>query len=236
MAVFFLALIPALVVLFFYYHRDRHPEPWGWLLVVFVLGALSCLVAYPLERFAQLLIPAATWPGYELFLECILVPGVIEESVKLSVVVGAIWWRKDFDEPVDGLIYGIAAALGFTFGEDLYYYHMHGADWSRVISTVAHPWFSCFWAASLGWARTRLSPRAGLGLVALGLLASVMVHATFDFLILAADLGPAWTWLRHLLVPLLVFLYWCVEKMLDDLQSIKNAEPAAEQQPSSNPA
>lgn len=218
MSLLLLALVPALVLLFLYYHRDRHPEPWDWVLVVFGLGTLSCLVAYPLERWAQTMIPAATWPGYELFLECLLIPGAIEETVKLLVVFAAIWWRKDFNEPVDGLVYGIAAALGFTFGEDLRYYAVHGADWSRVLSTVAHPWFSCFWAASLGWARTRLPWKAGLGLVLLGLLASILVHATFDFLILAADLGPAWSWLRHLLVPLMISLYWFVERMLDELQ------------------
>ena len=39
------------------------------------------------------------------------------------------------------------------------------------------------WAASLGWARV-IPRRQGLGLVVLGLAASVFVHALFDFLIL----------------------------------------------------
>ena len=28
---------------------------------------------------------------------------------------------------------------------------IHGADASRIFSTAAHPWFSCFWAAALGY-------------------------------------------------------------------------------------
>src|SRR5262245_7836797 len=139
------ALIPALTVLFYYYHRDRHPEPWGWVALVFAAGALSCLVALPLERWAQSLIPAPSGPGGPLFLECLLIPGLIEESVKLLVVLAVIFWRPEFDEPVDGLVYGIAAALGFTFAEDWYHSLLHGPDWTRLLSAVAHPWFSCFW-------------------------------------------------------------------------------------------
>lgn len=217
MSLVLLALVPTLVVLFYYHLHDRHPEPFRLLALVFVLGALSCLIAYPLERWAQARIPPATSPGYHLFFECLLIAGAIEELVKLLVVLIAVRWRREFDEPIDGLIYGITAALGFTFGEDLRYHLVHGADWARVLSTVAHPWFSSFWAASLGW--SLLLPRKqGIALVLLGLTASIVVHALFDFLTLGADLGPAWTWLRHLLVPLLVILYWLVERMLEALQ------------------
>ncbi len=212
-----LALIPALVVLLYYYHRDRHPEPWMVVGGVFVLGALSCLVVYPLQRWAQSFFPPALAPGSLLFLECLLIPGGIEESIKLLVVLAAVGWRRDFDHPVDGLIYGTAAALGFTFGEDLRYYLVHGVDGTRILSTVTHPWFSCFWASSLGWARV-LPRRQGLGLIFLGLLSSIFVHALFDFFILAADARQSWAWLRHLLVPLLVFLYWVMEKQLEVLQ------------------
>jgi len=212
-----LALVPALVVLLYYYYRDRHPEPWGYVAFVFVLGALSCVIAYPLERIAQSWFshPPTSFPL--LFLECLLIPGFIEESVKLVVVVAAIWRRRDFDEPIDALVYGIAAALGFTFGEDLRYYLANGADFTRVFSTAAHPWFSCFWAASLGWARV-LPRRRGAALVALGLTASIVVHAFFDFLILGAEANADYGWLRHALAPLLVFLYWVTEKQLEALQ------------------
>lgn len=224
MAIVLLSLVPALVVLLYYYQRDRHPEPWGYVALVFVFGGWSCLVAYPLERLAQSLFPHPSPSFALLFLECLLIPGVIEETVKLLVVVGAIWWRRDFDEPIDALVYGVAAALGFTFGEDLRYYLVNGIDVTRVWSTAAHPWFSCFWASSLGWARV-LPRRQGLSLVLLGLAASVFVHALFDFLILGAA-DPAWDWLRYGLVPLLVFLCWVMEKQLETLQAEQSSRAA----------
>src|SRR5262245_20333435 len=216
MPLFLFALIPTVAILYCYYIRDRHPEPWGLVAMVFIFGALSCFVAYPLERWAQTFFPHPS-SRKSLFLECLLIPGVIEESVKLFVVIATVWWHRDFDEPVDGLIYGTAAALGFTFGEDWRYYVIHGADASRLVTTVAHPWFSCFWAASLGWAKVR--PRLqGLGLVILGFVASVLVHAVFDFFIIAADTDERWAWLRAGLVPLLIGLYWITEKQLEELQ------------------
>ena len=216
MVIFILALAPAVGLLL--YHRDRHPEPWRWVAVVFGVGALACLPTYFMERWAQSFFPRKIEAGSLLFVECLLIPGLLEESIKLLIVVLIIWRRSDFDEPIDGLIYGTAAALGFTFGEDLRYYVGHGADWSRIFSTAAHPWFSSFWAASLGWAKV-LPRRQGLALVLLGLAASSTVHALFDFFILAAKADTDFAWLRHLLAPLLVGLYWLVEKQLEALQS-----------------
>ena len=214
MNVLLLALIPALTVLGYYWLRDRHPEPLAWVVGLFGLGLCSCVLAYPLERAAQTFFP----PGRHLFWECLIVAGVIEESVKFAVVFLAIWWNPIFEEPVDALIYGTAAALGFTFGEDWRYYVIHGADWTRLPSTVAHPWFSCFWAAALGWARFRPA-RAGIPLVALGWTAAVVTHGLFDWFILASNASPALHGLRWLLPLLLVLLGWKMERYLERLQA-----------------
>lgn len=208
-----LALVPVLAVLWFYYHQDRRPEPLGTVAIVFCAGFVACAVAYPLERWAQQFFP----PGQRLFLECLLVPGLIEESTKLLVVVLAVWWRRDFDEPVDGLVYGTAAALGFTFGEDWRYYLVHGADASRLFSIAAHPWFSCLWAAALGVARFQPWLR-GLALVTCGLAASAFVHGVFDWFILKAEARPAWHWLRYLAAPLMIALYLKMDWLLEAMQ------------------
>src|SRR5688572_26026693 len=184
-----LALAPALSVLWFYHCQDRRPEPWRLLLLVFCAGFCSCALAYPLERWCQQFFPV----GEHLFFECLLIPGLIEESVKLLVVLATVWWRAEFDEPVDGLVYGTAAALGFTFGEDWRYYLVHGVDGSRILSTAAHPWFSCFWAAGLGMARF-VPWRRGLFLVLAGLAMSACIHGLFDYFILTARTDEGWAW------------------------------------------
>jgi RsiW-degrading membrane proteinase PrsW (M82 family) len=136
---------------------------------------------------------------------------------KLAVVLLAVFWRPEFDEPVDGLVYATAAALGFTFGEDWRYYVVHGIDASRIFSTAAHPWFSCFWGAALGLAR--FAPwRRGVPLVAAGLALSVVTHALFDYCVLTAEAFPNWAWLRWFVAPLLILLCLAMDRLFTRMQ------------------
>ena len=146
-----------------------------------------------------------------------IVSVALRETAKLLVVLSAMYWQRDFDEPVDGLIYATAAALGYTFAEDWHYYLVIGHDWTRALSTVVHPWFSCFWGASLGWAKFSRW-RQGVPLVLMGLAASAFVHGLYDFFALAAHAKESWHWLRFLIVPLLLFLYWALERHLEEMQ------------------
>jgi RsiW-degrading membrane proteinase PrsW (M82 family) len=225
MAYLLVLLVPSLAILFYYYNKDRHREPWTLIALVFLCGAFSILVAVPLEQWAQVRLGELTHrqTGVALFLECLLIPGLIEETIKLLVVVAVVFWRREFSEPVDGLVYGTAAALGFAFAEDWRFYMMEGADWRRVFSAITHPWFSSFWASSLGWAKFRL-PSRGVPLVLGGLAASAIVHGVYDFLILASDADPAQAWLRHLLTPLLVVLYFLMERRLDRARAASQPE------------
>src|SRR5438093_2126176 len=114
MTYFLALLLPSLAVLYYYYNRDRHREPWQLVALVFVVGALSIFAALPLEVAAQQWFPHHTGEhaGLRLLGECLLIPGLIEESMKLLVVLTVVFWRREFDEPIDGLVYGTAAALG----------------------------------------------------------------------------------------------------------------------------
>ena len=101
-----------------------------------------------------------------------------------------------------------------AFAEDCRFYWLEGADWRRILSAITHPWFSCLWASALGWVRFR-SLKRGLLLLAGGLIVSAVLHGVYDFLILAstADLDRAW--MRHLLTPLLILLYYIMERRLE---------------------
>lgn len=215
MTLLLLALIPALAVLYYYYNRDRHPEPWQGVATCFILGGMAIFPALAVERwlFSQHLGESLS-PRARLFLDCVLTVGVTEESLKMLVVLVAVFWRRDFDEPVDGLIYGTAASMGFTFAEDWWYYVFEGASWPRAFSAVAHPWFACFWASSLGWARFHPWTR-GIPFILIGLLCSALVHGIYDFLILVSQEDSPWRWAQYGLTPLLLLLYWALEKMLE---------------------
>jgi RsiW-degrading membrane proteinase PrsW (M82 family) len=111
-----LALVPALVWLGFFYRRDRRePEPRRMVLGVFVLGALVAgAIVIPLLRDV---IGVDDWrPGSPLLslAIAILVVGMIEEVAKYATLRLSVYDSAEFDERVDGVIYGTAVGLGIA--------------------------------------------------------------------------------------------------------------------------
>ena len=111
-----LAVAPALLWLLFFYRQDRlEPEPKGYVLGVFVLGALlAAAVGLPLVRNV---FRTADWLGQSFavnLLGSILVIGFIQEFLKYAAVRYSVYPLAEFDELVDGIVYGTAAGLGFA--------------------------------------------------------------------------------------------------------------------------
>jgi protease PrsW len=111
-----LALVPAAIWLAFFYQQDRlEPEPAGYVLGVFALGALlAAAVGTPLlENVFRV--------GHWLYTDTlttiiggILVVGFTQEFLKYAAVRFSIYNSEEFDEPTDGIIYATAAGLGYA--------------------------------------------------------------------------------------------------------------------------
>jgi len=111
-----LALVPAAIWMTAFYRLDRfEPEPKHYVLGVFVLGAvLAEAIAHPIiYDFFQVRL----WL-YEStlthILGSILVIGMVQEFLKYAAVRYTVFQTAEFDEQVDGIIYGAAAGLGFA--------------------------------------------------------------------------------------------------------------------------
>lgn len=111
-----LALITAALWLAFFYAQDRlEPEPKGYVLGVFVLGALlASAVGIPAVRQ---LFRVQDWLGQGLWvnlLGSILIVGFVQEFLKYAAVRYSVYLSPEFDERFDGILYGTAAGLGFA--------------------------------------------------------------------------------------------------------------------------
>ncbi len=111
-----LALISALIWLVFFYQQDRlEPEPKGYVLSVFILGALLAqAVGIPL---VDKVFEVQRWLPYSPLgglLGAILVIGFVQEFLKYAAVRYSVFPLPEFDERVDGVIYGTAAGLGYA--------------------------------------------------------------------------------------------------------------------------
>ncbi|MCL5995911.1 MAG: PrsW family glutamic-type intramembrane protease [Chloroflexi bacterium] len=111
-----LALIPAVLWLAFFYAQDRaEPEPRTYVIAVAILGALlAAAVGQPLiNDFFR----APGWIGRDTVTEIlgsILVIGFIQEFLKYATVRFSIYYSNEFDQRVDGVIYGTAAGVGYA--------------------------------------------------------------------------------------------------------------------------
>ncbi|MEI6842173.1 MAG: PrsW family glutamic-type intramembrane protease [Methanomicrobiales archaeon] len=175
-----LAVVPAVLLLVYVYHKDRYePEPKYLVAKVFLLGALSVLPAGILEMPFP--------PG--LFSSAVVAP-VVEEGLKFCVVYFTVYKLAEFDEPMDGIVYAAAAGLGFAAVENIFYVMEGGlavAILRGFLSVPGHVIFSCIWGAALGIAKFRPeSERARI--IILGLAGAMLVHGLFNLSLELFDL------------------------------------------------
>jgi len=111
-----LAIIPALLWLAFFYVQDHlEPEPKSYVLAVAVLGAL--LAGAIGEPLINNVFQVGSWIGREPLTEVlgrILIPGFLQSFLIYGAVRFSIYHADEFDQRIDGVVYGTAAGLGYA--------------------------------------------------------------------------------------------------------------------------
>lgn len=118
--VLILAVLPSLIWLFFYLKEDPHPEPRFWLFIIFLMGiALAPLVIFSEMALSRIFNFFTAIPLESGLLIFVIAP-IIEETAKYGIVHLTLNKNPVLDEPVDGMIYVIVAALGFAAIENIF--------------------------------------------------------------------------------------------------------------------
>ncbi len=111
-----LSLIPAVVWMVYIYRQDHiEPEPWSLVLGVFLLGgifgyALAAPIAQDWFQIQQWQHRAAWSP----WMAAICVEATLQQLCTYLVVRYTVYLTDEFDEPLDGVVYATAAALGIA--------------------------------------------------------------------------------------------------------------------------
>jgi RsiW-degrading membrane proteinase PrsW (M82 family) len=110
----FLALVPSALWLIYFYRQDRlEPEPKTRILAVFLLAALLHDVVG--RRLIEDWFAVARWASADTLtslLASILIVGFTWQAIAYAAVRLVVYDTTEFDERMDGIVYGTVAGLG----------------------------------------------------------------------------------------------------------------------------
>jgi RsiW-degrading membrane proteinase PrsW (M82 family) len=198
------AVAPALLILWLVVAAGERPGSPAKVWTAFFLGAASIpLLGLTITPFMSLLTaPENPWVAQGLHsLFSVALP---EETVKILVITMVSAWRKPFTDPMDTVIYGAAAGLGFAAYENLYYLVQHADMWPSlaalrsVLTVPFHGALGIIAGAYLAIARSGTAlgahrhhrdwARITSGILVLA--GPVGLHAAFDFPLLTLQKNP----------------------------------------------
>jgi RsiW-degrading membrane proteinase PrsW (M82 family) len=177
--------LPGILWVVYFYRQDHsNPEPVRLIIRDFSWGLLLVFPAGILESpFGQWL--RAGTPPLKLFLACILAIGFIEEGLKSYAVYALHYKHPDFDEAIDGTIYGVTLGLGFATFENLFYTILYGYQVGLTrafLTTLAHGAFT----GIFGFYLSRGKREGKKAKIWQGFFLVAFLHGLYDFLIISA--------------------------------------------------
>jgi RsiW-degrading membrane proteinase PrsW (M82 family) len=181
---FLVAVVPSAVLLWLFVSSDKYPEPAGALVSSFLLGVLIVLGIYLLYPFLSLV--ASGLPADNPYVvgatHAFLLAAVPEEAFKFIVLRRYCVNHPAFDEPMDGIVYGVTVSLGFATAENLLYVldgGMHVAVGRAFLAVPCHALVGAVMGYHVGLAAFSRGERSGL--YAKALLLSILFHGLYDF-------------------------------------------------------
>ena len=175
------AIAPALFLVRTFVRRDIFPEPTPHIVMSFLFGIfiipLILFVAAPMTDFCATIEDAVSRPAATAFL-CAAIP---EEVFKWLVVAGVCARWSDFDEVMDGIVYGACASLGFACLENVLYVQATGWSTAVIRAVTAVPAHACF-GAILGYfvARFRFAREGRIKWLVLSIVVPIVLHGLYD--------------------------------------------------------
>ena len=195
----FLAILPVGLICWYISNKAHNSEPFGMLVLLFILGCISCIPAALAELFFAGIVgiePTNDSSLGAIFIYTFFGIAFIEEVVKWIATYLVGFNNKAFDKAYDMIIYAVFTSLGFAFLEDVLYIvgSEHAIATAVMRAVISIPGHACF-AIIMGYFLSIVrfySNAKNRGKEVLFTLLSILIptaiHAIFDTLLVKENM------------------------------------------------
>ena len=185
------AVAPALLLLWYFHSRDVYPEPPRVVWATFGLGVASIVPAVMLAMAIEAAVGEPADPWAAGLAAAFLTAALPEDLAKFAVLYFFCLRRSEFNEPMDGLVYGVAASMGFAALENVLYVFEGGLGLAAMRAFTAVPSHAMH-GAIMGYflALYRFLPHRRGFFLAMALLIPMFLHGAYDFPVLTIGYLP----------------------------------------------
>jgi len=223
MAIFLLTFLPGLLILTYFIFSDRFKEPKKVIITTFILGMVIGYPAGYLNYYIEQIFSNGN------IINDALVGGafagaLVEEILKFLILYFYIFKHKEFNEPMDAIVYGIVVSLGFALNEN-YDYVYNYAEQFNVTS----------WEIALARSYSAIPMHAACGVImgfyfgqnyfieqgrsfSLALIVPIIIHGSYNFLLSFNGIYP-----QAIVVLAIIFCFF-LHSVAKQHQSNKNKE------------
>ncbi|MES2773231.1 MAG: PrsW family glutamic-type intramembrane protease [Bacteroidota bacterium] len=182
-----IALAPGVAIILYIYWRDRHDrEPLRHLFICFILGIASAVMAVLIDKGLAPIQTEMTVPGSigDKLFTAFIMAAVVEELCKFFMCRVYAYPKKDFNEPLDGIVYMVMVAMGFATIENVLYVFANpetGMQVGVLRMFLAVPGHAC-WGVIVGYfmGLAKFKPKNKFLYICIGLFCGILLHGTYD--------------------------------------------------------
>ncbi|MGP4082176.1 glutamic-type intramembrane protease PrsW [Pseudalkalibacillus sp. R45] len=194
-------IAPGLALLSFFYLKEKYkPEPILMVLRTFIIGILLVFPVMVLQFGIYEEMQVAEWA------DAFIVSGFFEEFFKWFLLYFTAYQHIEFNEPYDGIIYGVSLSLGFATAENVLYLFTNGVETAlmrALLPVPSHALFGVIMGYYLSRGKSSDNKRVKQSFILASLVVPIFFHGFYDYIILS--LMKKWV---LVMLPFMIFLWW----------------------------
>lgn len=212
-----LAILPIILLSFYFYQKDTKKEPNKLLQQLFFSGFLSAILTIFITIIIYIIFPEylsiENANLFKIFIYSFIFIALIEEICKWLMIYKISYNHKEFDQFYDIILYSVFVSLGFACFENLLYVieNTNGlwiAFFRSITAVPAHACFGTFMGYYLGLSKFRKKDKKKH--FVLSLIIPIILHGTYDFLLLSENI-----------ILVCIFLIFIISVFIFTIQKIK---------------